>query len=607
MLNKKIAKVILTSVLNKEFDYTYCESLNLEPGTRVLIDFRGRKQLGLVYSTVSKSNFKNLKPILEVLDTKPLLTKEHFEFSYALSKLYPYESGEFLFMMLPPFLKIKKKYNFDLLNEQKSSGIDARIGNFNKNPRRLFVKADYFRQRYGMWKDDVQGALKEGSVLICFPQLSYLLQAKRILEKDFGQNVTILHSKLKNKEFMSAWARSRGRTLILGTRVSLFYYPLDLKLLIVEEENSPYYFQEEKPYHRLFDAARLLCDLRKVDLMASADYPSLSTYNLIKESEFLINEEKSMQSSLEVVDCDRHLKQGVINPAAKELLQKAFKAGKRIVVIWNKKGFARGVFCSNCRHVYQCGHCSGFLQMLAVRHQALCPHCQRTISLPEVCPECRSGYFRGGSWGIERVGQAIRKIFPGMKVDDWLKRNNQSECVLATSEILSTLYEPKSFDAGIVLDADASIMRMDYDATFNAFLYFKKLALLFREKLSVFTYNRDYYLYENINSPWQEFYEKELKLRCALNLPPYGLLCKITLRSPSENLLFQSAQKLYNELNSYFSDIYGPLKLEPFKLRDQYRYSLIVKAKKTFETRKIIKEKITSFRLSNAHAAVVIE
>ncbi len=509
--------------------------------------------------------------------------------------------------MLPPFLKSKKKYSFSFLNEAAFYSSREEAGDFPKNPQRLFVKADYFSQRYQVLRPRIKEALSVGSVLICFAQLSYLLEAKRLIEKDFGHNLRVLHSKLKNKEFLDAWQFSRRRTLLLGTRVSLFYYPLDLKLLIVEEENSPYYFQEEKPYHRLFDVARLLSDIRKNDLIASADYPSLSTYNLIKKSKFSINEQISLQNTIKVVDCDRHLKQGVVNPVAKELLGKSFKEGKRVVVIWNKKGYARGVFCSHCKYVYQCQHCSGFLQMLATGRKALCPHCQRTIFLPQVCPECRSGYFRGGSWGIERVGQAIRKIFPEIRIDEWPQRTAQSQCVLATSQILSTLYEPRSFDLGIVLDADSSIMRMDYDATFNAFLYFKQLSLLFCEKLHIFTHNRSYYLFEDINSPWQEFYDKELKLRKKLNLPPYGLLSKITLRSHLENSLFQSAQKLYNELSGCFSDIYGPFKLQPFKLRDKYRYSLIVKAEKTLETRKIIKEKMNSFRLSSAHAAVIIE
>jgi primosomal protein N' (replication factor Y) (superfamily II helicase) len=606
MVDKKVAKIILPSVLNKEFDYTYSDR-GLCPGVRVLIDFRGKKRWGLVVETSRESNFSRLKSVIKVLDKGPLLNSQHFEFARALSRLYPYAYGEFLLMMVPPFLKTVKSYELDL-SFPGDLGRSGSAGALKKSaPKRIFVKANYFKERYRLWRGEVKEALSKGSVLICFPQLSYLQQARQIIEADFKDNLVVLHSKLTSKELSEAFKRSRRKALLLGTRVSLFYYPLDLSLLIVEEENSPYYFQEEKPYHRLFDAAVTLCDIRENDLIASADHPSLSMYTALERSRFQLNEAPDKEKTIAVIDYDRTLKQGVINPVAREILQRAFDNGKRIVVIWNRKGFASGVICSHCRDVFQCRHCSGFLQMLASSEEALCPHCHRKVTLPKVCPKCRNGYFRGGAWGIERVSGAIRKIFPQIRVADWSKKTPQSECVLATSEILSTLYGESEFDQGLVLDADGVVMRVDYDATFKAFIYFKKLSLLCGEKLHVCTHNKEYYLYEYLNRHWRDFYNQELKIRQVLSLPPYGLLIKIVVRSPRENSLLKNVEKLYNELKNYFPDIYGPLKLAPFKLRDQYRYSLIMKAEKSFKTREIIKQIMNKVRLAGARAAVIIE
>lgn len=594
----KIAKIVVPISLEKEFDYIVPFKLKIKKGMRVLVDFKGKKRIGLVVGFSQISKIRNLKPILDTLDLTPTLNSEHITLAKHLSNVYPYAQGEFLFMMLPPYLKRIRKTQFPKLKDRSFMRRDKKT----EVRKKIFIEADNFLKRYSIWKKEVEEKLEKGSVLICFPQLSYLMKAKEILERDFGRQVCILHSQEKDKELFLNWEKSRKRSLILGTRVSIFYYPYDLELIVVEEENSPYYFQEEKPFHHLLDVTWILSEIKKIDLILSGNLPSLGTYNYIRDKKIELIETNSKRS-IKVVKVAEFSKKKVISPLLVEILRKAIEENKKVVILWNKRRFSRFISCSNCGHIFQCTRCSGYLQLSLKENEAFCPYCQRKITLPKICNHCNNGYVKSRGYGIERIGEIIKRIFPEAKVDSWENHDSNSQIIISTSKILSYLYEPETFDLGLVLDIDSYLLRLDYDATFKAFLYLKKLLPLFKS-LYVFTRNNEYYLFQYLNKEWRDFYEKELDLRRKLNLPPFGLVAKITLRAANENILLKRAKDLYNRLEELFKEVYGPFKEQPFKLRDKFRYSLIIKTKRSQVSRKKIKETIKTFRTSSVQLAV---
>ena len=76
-----IAKVIVdvpASMVNQTFDYYIPEKFQemLRPGMRVIIPFGPRKITGIVIKRMEKSEFPNLKEIIDVLDLIPVLSDE---------------------------------------------------------------------------------------------------------------------------------------------------------------------------------------------------------------------------------------------------------------------------------------------------------------------------------------------------------------------------------------------------------------------------------------------------------------------------------------------------------------------------------------------------
>ena len=599
----KIVKVAVPIALDKEFDYICPPSLEVKIGARVLIDFNHKKRVGIVIGTSNQSKIFKLKSIIDVLDSEVLLDAQHLDFAKRLSEIYSYSQNEFLFMMIPPHLKKSKKIS----KQRKINKIYADVKrNENKNSS-CFIKADSFLSRYQLWRDSVKEKLKNGSVLICFPQLTYLEAARKIIENDFPNQVKVIHSQEKGRELTSNWEETREKSLILGTRVAIFYYPSDLNLIIVEEENSPYYFQEEKPYHNLLDVAYSLSISKAVDLILSSDYPSLTTYKRIKDEKIQLIDKGGKGRDIKVIHLSEFTKNRIIGPILIELLRETIQNNKRAVVLWNRKGFARVITCSSCSHILKCEHCSSFLQSSLKSEEATCPYCQKNYILPKICTKCNNGYLKIKGYGIQRIGSTLKKIFPEVKIDDFSEFSSNTQIVISTSKILSYVNEVKKFDRGFVLDADLFLNHLDYSTTFNAFLYLRKLIFLFQESLYVFTRHKDYYLFKHLNENWRSFYDAELQFRKKSQFPPFGLVAKITLRGKNEKVLLKRVKDLYNRIEKKHKEVYGPFEEKPFKIRDKFRYSIIVKAERTSQSRRMIKEEIKGFRTSSIQIAVNLQ
>ncbi|MCF7874849.1 MAG: hypothetical protein K9L99_03165 [Candidatus Omnitrophica bacterium] len=598
----KIAKITLPLAIDKDFDYQVPAGQKLKPGMRVLVNFNRKEKIGIVSSLADKTKIASLKPINEVIDSSPLLTNTHFEFAKNLASYYPYPSSKFLFMMLPPKLRKKSKQKIDLpLKNNRATP---------KKEELEFIKSDLFLDRYLIWKKEIKKALVQGSVIVCLPQLTFLKKIGKLLQKDFSQKIFEFFSQQPDKDLLNNWVNSRQKSLILGTRSALFYYPEDTRLIIIEEETSPYYFQEVQPFYHLRKAALILTKQLKNKLILSGSYPSLYTYNMINEGKIKLTEAGKTGKDLkkiEIINRDNFAKYKYINPVLLELIRKTVSEKKKGVIIWNKKHFWQIISCTNCGDALSCRHCSSLLQQEEKnKNELVCPQCQKKFPYPDICPKCKKGYFKGKKMGIEKLKEILAKFFPELILENIESYNDKSLLVLSTSKILNHLYQKQSFDRGFVLDADSYLDRFDFDATFKTFIYLKNLSLLFKEKLFIFSSRPKYYLFECLNKDWPEFYDRELHLRKQMSLPPFVKIIKIILRHNDQRKTLKNGEKLYNILKEKKYDIFGPFKEFPHKLRGNYRYSLIVKLENKNVSDKPVYSELNKIKRKGIQSAVIL-
>lgn len=106
----KVIRVAIQRPLYKLLDYQCNLELSPEVGCRLRVPLGNTVITALVVETDVKSEFKNLKSIIEVLDEKPLLDEAMFELLTWASKYYFYPMGEVLFHALPVALRKGRQY-----------------------------------------------------------------------------------------------------------------------------------------------------------------------------------------------------------------------------------------------------------------------------------------------------------------------------------------------------------------------------------------------------------------------------------------------------------------------------------------------------------------
>jgi primosomal protein N' (replication factor Y) len=604
-MSKRIAKVVFNLGVDKEFDYLVPKGRGVSIGSRVWVEFNRRERVGLVIGVAPKSRRARLNPILEVLDQIPTLTLEHINFIKTLKKQYPFSLGELSFLMIPPPLRRKRRL---------SSFQCETYGTYKSqitNLKPLCIKGNNILKRLGVYKEKIILVLERGSVIMCFPSVSFLEFAKKMLEKEFGSKIVTLHTDQRDKEILFNWLETRkGRKFILGTRSSLFYYPPDLALIILEEENSPYYFCPQIPYYYLWDVAYLLHKFKKVELILGTDYPSLNVFKMINEKSIDLIEASEAKKPIEILKAKTFIyprRSTQINPLLEELLAQNLEKDKKILILYNKKGFFSILRCTNCGQTFLCPRCLGYLSFSLKEKKGICFRCSYKEDVSGLCKICHSGYIRMYGVGIERLESRLKGSLKA-NIDTLDKAGDDTQIILTTYAVLDTpVLLNKKVDVGFILDSDYFLSRIDFEATFRLYIYLRRLSSLVREGVYVFTQTPNHYLWGDINKSWYKFYQREVVLRKEAHLPPFRYFAKITLRAKNKNKLLIKAYRLYNILSQEkLLVVFGPVEEIPLRLGGKYFYSVIVKARNKLLLRKKIKEVIQTFRRGSTKIAVII-
>ena len=99
------------------------------------------------------------------------------------------------------------------------------------------------------------------------------------------------------------------------------------------------------------------------------------------------------------------------------------------------------------------------------------------------------------------------------------------------------------------------------------------------------TYNPENYVYQNvIKNDYNSFFNYEMNIRKKLNYPPYYYICDITVSSNDFNTASLGANKIKKYLDSVLREDYiilGPSVSAIVKLRNKYRFNIMIKYKKT--------------------------
>jgi primosomal protein N' (replication factor Y) len=457
----------------------------------------------------------------------------------------------------------------------------------------------------------IEGVLNQKrEAIVLVPEISLTPQILSRFKDRFGENLSLLHSKLGRGERFDQWRRIRkGEVMIaLGARSAIFAPFKNLGIIIVDEEHDPSYKQEEKLKYHARDLAVVRAKLEEATLLLGSATPSLeSFYNAEKGKIRLLTLPKRIEGKplprVEVVDMRNE--KGLLSEKVIGALQKNIADKKQSLLFLNRRGFANFILCPDCGLTFKCPNCSVTLTYHLHDRSLQCHYCNYRIRAPGDCPHCEGHRLQGMGFGTERLEQEIQSLFPGTQVSrmdrDTTSRRRSHQQILKRLEsgkidiLVGTQMIVKGHDfpdvtfVGVV-SADTSLHFPDFRSSERTFQLLTQVAgragrgEVFGEVV-IQTFNPDHYSIQKAkNHDFIGFYQEESQFRKALNYPPFSRLLSFKLVGNSEkktmtisDAMGRIGRGLLKRGYGRGIEILGPSAAPFAKMRGKFRWQMLAK------------------------------
>lgn len=463
---------------------------------------------------------------------------------------------------------------------------------------------------------------KKAVVLV--PEIGLTMQMIERFKAYFPEEVIVMHSRLSLSERNDAVTRMRlGKAfIVIGARSAIFTPMDDIGVIIMDEEHDVSYKQDESPRYHTRDIAVQMAKMHQAILILGSATPSVESFRAAEAGEYklLTMRERICGTCLpqiQVVDMRSELRLGrrtVMSQSMQALIKETLAKGEQFIILLNRRGFSTFVMCRECGYVVACVHCS--LPLTYHKDGTLkCHFCDVSAAVPDICPKCASRYIKYFGSGTEKLEDELRVIFPAARVvrmdrDTTGKKFAHAEILKDFSAkrydiLLGTQMVAKGHDienvTGVgIISADSSLNLPDFRAAEKCFSLITQAAGragrgLVRGNVVVQAYNPDHYAVKaGALQDYEAFYRQEILLREQLGYPPYSDLIKLTVQRPEEKEALVQAEGIAKTLKEAFScgkaQILGPIPAAIPKLREQYRYILLLKIKKDEKIKGFIKD-----------------
>lgn len=460
----------------------------------------------------------------------------------------------------------------------------------------------------------IEKILKQGKqALLLVPEISLTPQMLAIFRTRFPGKVAEIHSRLSPGERFDEWQRiyNNDAKVVIGARSAVFAPVKNLGIIIIDEEHDPSYKQFEFPYYDARKVAKLRAEQYNTILILGSATPSVESYYKATKGKYgLATLTKRVLGrslpTIEIIDMRKELKSGNRLIFSRKLLKGIYETlslGYQVILFLNRRGHSTFVLCRDCGFVLKCPHCDISLTYHFRDRIAKCHYCGYQVKAPDICPNCKSTKIRYFGAGTQKVEREIKRLFPKattLRVDsDSVSRKGSLEEIMAkfkreeaqilvgTQTVAKGLDFPKVALVGVI-SADTSINMPDFRAGERTFQLITQVSGRagrgdFPGKVYVQTYCPESFAINTAcNADFQSFYEEELNERYLLKYPPFRRLLNIVFIGSREEQILEKSTKIQQTLKSIFDgnvEIFGPAPAPRARVKDNFRYNILVKSK----------------------------
>lgn len=425
------------------------------------------------------------------------------------------------------------------------------------------------------------------SAMILVPEIALTPQMVNWFRARFGPVAAVLHSRLSAGERFDEWRRiRRGEArVVIGARSAVFA-PLEKPgLIVVDEEHESTYQSDRHPRYDAREVAQWRCEQEGATLLLASATPSILSFAKARRGDYTLLEMPRRVNNrplpeVEIVDMRQELEWGnrsMFSASLQRKLIACVHGGQQAMLLMNRRGYNAFVSCRSCGHVMKCPNCdvSMTYHVQGNDGQLHCHYCGHTMPVPETCPECGSRYIRYFGVGTQKVEEELRKLLPGTAIgrmdidttsgkDGHQKildefRAGKTRVLVGTQMIAKGLDFPQVTLVGVVA-ADMTLNLPDYRSRERTFQLLTQVAGragrgVLPGEVVIQTYKpEDPVIQFAARQDYRAFFEEEFALRRKRLYPPFTIMARALVESPSEEKAHARAQDIYRQAQAILAE-----------------------------------------------------
>ncbi len=466
----------------------------------------------------------------------------------------------------------------------------------------------------------IEEVLKKGKeAILLVPEISLTSQVINIFKKRFGKVVAILHSGLSNGEKYDEWRKiERGEvSIVIGARSAIFAPFTNLGIIIIDEEHSLSYKQENIPRYNAIDIALNRGKRYDIPVVLGSATPSVESYTRAKAGiyELLVMKDRVNKSlpKIYLVDMKEEFKKGnrVFSEIFKEKMNERLKNGEQVLILLNRRGFSTVITCKECGFTHKCPNCDIPLIYHKSDNVMKCHYCGFKTSLLLECPKCHSKNINALGMGTERLESLIKEEFPlakTIRMDQDTTRNKGAHekiindfkafkyNVLVGTQMIAKGLDFPLVSLVLVVNGDASLNIPDFRSGERTYQLLSQVAgRAGRDKIDgeviIQGFNINHYsILCAKENDYETFYAEEMRIRHTLKYPPFYNLCLIKVSGRRYEEVFKEASNIFIYLkNNLKAIVLGPASCMMPRINNIYYVQIIIKFKNTKDILKHLK------------------
>mgnify|MGYP002770193290 FL=1 len=458
------------------------------------------------------------------------------------------------------------------------------------------------------------------------PEISLTPQMVYHFKSRFGDEVAVLHSRLSEGEKYDEYRKIvEGKVhIVVGARSAVFAPFKNLGAIIIDEEHTTSYKQDNNPKYSAIEIAIERAKNNNAIVILGSATPSLETYARSIKGLYTLVELKHRVNTnnlplVEIVDMSKEKHRGsIFSSRLITEVNKRLEEHEQIILLLNRRGYSSFITCSNCGYTAKCPHCDITLTYHKTSNTLRCHYCGYADKMNDICPSCGEKAIKTLGTGTEKVEEEIKRVFNArvvrMDLDTTSKKGSHEKIITAFKNheydiLLGTQMIAKGLDFSNVtlvgvINADTSLMIPNYrsnEYTFQLLMQTAGRSGRGEKNGSVIiqTFNPEHYAITLASKhDYIDFFKQEMEVRRKLSYPPYYYLIYIKVIGKDYNKISVESNKIASILTRELknSKILGPTTCSVFKLNGLFRFGIIIKYKKEEKMEEVLQSLVNHYK-----------